>query len=74
MGIHVEVRRQKRGVRAKVRVVARVFSQREGAGFFEVYSPTPCAAGMHVFVGRNNCLDLCHLNAEHAFVRSELEE
>ena len=61
---------------AKARLVARGFSQREGVDFFETYSPCPSVPSIRLLtaVARELGLDLCHFDAEQAFVQSELEE
>ena len=59
-------------VRAKARLVARGFKQREGIDFFETFAPTP-AAFCFSLLGAIACelgLDLCHFDAEQAFVQS----
>ena len=63
-------------VKAKARQVARGFSQREGIDFFETYAPTPSAACIRLLasIACEYDLDLCHFDAEQAFVQSELEE
>ena len=63
-------------VRAKARLVARGFKQREGIDFFETFAPTPAASYFRL-LGAAACelgLDLRHFDAEQAFVRSSLEE
>ena len=57
-------------------MVARGFKQREGIDFFETFTPTPAASCFRL-LGTIACelgLDLCHFDAEHAFVQSSLEE
>ena len=63
-------------VRAKARLVARGFKQREGIDYFETFAPTPAASCIRL-LGAIACeldLDLCHFDAEQAFVQSTLEE
>ena len=63
-------------VRAKARLVARGFSQREGIDFFETFSPCRSAASIRLLVAIA-CefgWDLCHFDAEQAFVQSKLDE
>ena len=63
-------------VRAKARLVARGFKQREGIDFFETFAPTPAASCFRL-LGAIACelgLDLCHFDAEQAFVQSSLED
>ena len=65
-----------RVTKAKARLVARGFSQREGIDYFETFAPTP-AAGCIRLLAATACeldLDLCHFDAEQAFVQSNLEE
>ena len=62
-------------VRAKARLVARGFKQREGNVFF-FFAPTPAASCFRL-LGAIACelgLDLCHFDAEQAFVQSSLDE
>ena len=65
-----------RVVKAKARLVARGFSQREGIDFFETYAPTPSASCIRLLasIACELDLDLCHFDAEQAFVQSELKE
>ena len=63
-------------VRAKTKLVALGFKQREGIDFFETFAPTPVASCFR-FLGDIACelgLDLCHFDAEQAFVQSTLED
>ena len=63
-------------VRAKARLVVRGFKQREGIEFFETFAPTPASSCFRL-LGAFACeldLDLCHFDAEQAFVQSTLEE
>ena len=62
--------------KAKARLVARGFSQREGIDFFETYAPTPSASCIRLSasIACEHDLDLCNFDAEQAFVQSELEE
>ena len=62
--------------RAKARLVARGCGQREGIDFFETFAPTPTASCIRLF-GAIACeldLNLCHFDAEQAFVQSNLDE
>ena len=63
-------------VRAKARLVARGFAQREGIDFFETYSPCPSVASIRLLaaIACEFGWDLCHFDAEHAFVQSKLDE
>lgn len=65
-----------RVVRAKARLVARGFGQREGVDFFETFSPCPSVTSIRLLaaIACELDLDLCHFDAEQAFVQSELEE
>ena len=63
-------------VRAKARLVARGVAQREGIDFFETFSPYPSVANIRLLAAiacEFGC-DLCHFDAEQAFVRSKLDE
>ena len=63
-------------VRAKARLVARGLNQREGIDFFETFVPTPAASCIRL-LGALACeldLNLCHFDAEQAFVQSSLHE
>ena len=63
-------------VRAKARLVARGFGQREGIDFFDTLSPCPSVMSIRLLAALA-CeldLDLCHLDAEQAFVQSDLDE
>ena len=65
-----------RVTKAKERLVPRGFNQREGIDYFETFAPTP-AAGCIRLLSATACeldLDLCHFDAEQAFVQSNLEE
>ena len=64
-----------RVTKAKERLVPRGFNQREGIDYFETFAPTP-AAGCIRLLAATACeldLDLCHFDAEQAFVQSNLE-
>ena len=65
-----------RVVRAKTRLVARGFAQREGIDFFETFSPCPSVASIRLLaaIAYEFGWDLCHFNAEQAFVPSKLDE
>lgn len=63
-------------VRAKARLVARGFGQREGIDYFETFSPCPSVTTVR-FLAAIACeldLELWHFDVEQAFVQSELEE
>ena len=65
-----------RVVRAMARLVGRGFAQREGIDFFETFSPCPSVASIRLLVAIA-CefgWDLCHFDAEQAFVQSKLDE
>ena len=63
-------------VRAKVRLVARGFAQREGVVFFETFSPCPSVASIRLLaaIACEYDWDLYHFDAEQAFVQSKLDE
>ena len=63
-------------VRAKARLVAHGFAQREGIAFFETFSPCPSVASIWLLdaIACEFGWDLCHFDAEQAFVQSKLEE
>ena len=63
-------------MKAKARLVARGFSQREGIDYFDTFSPCPSAASIRLLAAIACELDLvlCHFDAEQAFVQSELDE
>ena len=55
--------------------MARGFKQREGIDFFETFARTPAACfGLSGAIACQLGLDLCHFDAEQAFVQSSLEE
>ena len=63
-------------VRAQARLVARGFKKCEGIDVFETFAPTPAASCFRL-LGAIACelgLDLCHFDAEQAFVQSSLDE
>ena len=62
-------------MRAKARLVARGFGQREGIDFFDTFSPCPSVMSIRLLAALA-CeldLDLCHFDAEQAFVQSYLD-
>ena len=63
-------------MRAKARLVARGFSQREGYDDLETFSPCPCGPSIRLLtaIAYELGLDLCHFDAEQAFVQSKLDE
>ena len=63
-------------MRARARLVARGFSQLEGVDYLETFSPCPCVPGIRLLTAIACELgsDLCHFNAEQAFVQSKLDE
>ena len=63
-------------VRAKARLVARGFAQREGIDFFETFSPCPSVASIRLLaaIACEFGWDVCHFDAEQAFVQSKLDE
>lgn len=63
--------------RAKARLVARGFVQREGVDFFETFSACPSVASIRLMLDAIACeldWDLRHFDAEQAFVQSKLDE
>ena len=63
-------------MQAKARLVARGFGQREGIAFFDTFSPCPSVMSICLLAALA-CeldLDLCHFDAEQAFVQSDLDE
>ena len=63
-------------MRAKARLVARGFGQREGTDFFVTFPPCPSVMSIRLLAALA-CeldLDLCHFDAEQAFVQSDLDE
>ena len=63
-------------MRTKARLVARGFSQREGVDYLETFSPCPCVPSIRLLtaIACELGLDLCHFDAEQAFVRTKLDE
>ena len=63
-------------MRAKARLVARCFSQRESVDYLETFSSCPCVPSIRLLtvIARELELDLCHFDAEQAFVQSKLDE
>lgn len=63
-------------VRAKARLVARGFGQRAGVDFFETFSPCPSVTSIRLLaaIACEKDWDLCHFDAEQAFVQSKLDE
>ena len=57
-------------VRAKARLVARGFRQVEGVDYFETFAPTPASSWVRLLasIACELDLDLCHFDAEQAFV------
>ena len=63
-------------MRSKARMVARGFPQREGIDYLETFPPGPCVPSIRLLtaIPFEMGLDLCHLDAEQAFVQSTLDE
>ena len=63
-------------VRAKARLVARGFAQREGIDFFEAFSPCPSVASNRSLpaIACEFDWNLCHFDAEQAFVQLKLDK
>ena len=63
-------------MRAKARLVARGFGQREGIDFFDTFSPCPSVMSIRLLpaLACELDLDLCHFDAEQVFVQSDLDD
>ena len=63
-------------VKAKSRLVARGFKQREGVDFGETFAPTVSSSCVRLLsaIACECDLDLCHFDVDQAFVQSDLEE
>ena len=63
-------------IKAKSRLVARGFKQREGVDYSEAFAPTVSSSWVRLLsVIACECdLDLCHFHVDQAFVQSDLEE
>ena len=63
-------------VKAKLRLVARGFKQREGVDFDETFAPTVSSSCVRLLsaIACECDLDLCHFDVDQAFVQSDLEE
>ena len=63
-------------VKAKSRLVARGFKQREGVDFSETFAPL-CRVPMSVYcfhvIACEPDLDLCHFDVDQAFIQSHLD-
>ena len=61
---------------ARTRLVARGFGQREGIDLFDIFSPCPSVMSIRLLAALACELDLnlCHFDAEQAFVQSDLDE
>ena len=72
MGLHIEGRR---AWKAKARLAARGFSQREGIDYFLTFSPTPAAACIRLLAATacGSDFDICQLDVNQVFVQSNLE-
>ena len=63
-------------VRAKARLAARGLTQCDGVDYLETFPPCPSVPSIRLLTA-NACkldLDLCHFDAEQAFVQSTLDE
>ena len=62
-------------VKAKSRLVARSFEQREGVDFGETFAPTVSSSCVRLLsaIACEYDLDLCHFDVDQAFVQSDLE-
>ena len=63
-------------VKAKSRLVARGFKQREGVDFGETFAPTVSSSCVRLLsaIACECDLDLCHFDVDQAFVQSDLED
>ena len=63
-------------VKAKSRLVARGFKQREGGDFGETFAPTVSSSCVRLpsAIACEYDLDLCHFDVDQAFVQSDLEK
>ena len=63
-------------VKAKSRLVARGFKQREGIDFSETFAPTVSSSCVRLLsaIACERNLDLCHFDVDQAFVQAELNE
>ena len=63
-------------VKAKSRLVARGFKQREGVDFGETFAPTVSSSCVHLLsaIACECDLDLCHFDVDRVFVHSDLED
>ena len=63
-------------VKAKSRLVARGFKQREGIDFGETFAPTVSSSCVRLLsaIACEYDLDLCHFDVDQAFVQSRLDE
>ena len=63
-------------VRAKSRLVARGFKQREGVYFSETFAPTVSSSCVRLFraIACQCDLDLCYFDVDQAYVQSDLEK
>ena len=62
--------------RAKARLMARGFRQVEGVDYFDTFAPTPAPSCVRLLalIACELDLDLCHFDAEQAFIQSDLED
>ena len=63
-------------MKAKSRLVARGFKQREGIDFGETFAPTVSSSCVRLLsaIACELDLDLCHFDVDQAFVQSDLDE
>ena len=63
-------------VKAKSKLVARGFKQREGVDFGETFAPTVSSSCVRLLsaIACECDLDLCHFDVDQAFVQSNLED
>ena len=74
--MYLEVRRVCWISKAKSRLVARGFKQREGIDFGKTFSPTVSSSCVRLLsaVACELDLDVCHFDVEQAFVQSKLDD
>ena len=63
-------------VKAKSRLVARGFKQREGVDFSETFTPTVSSSCVRLLsaIACKRDLNICHFDVDQAFVQSDLED
>ena len=76
MGVHGKIDGHGWVVKAKSRLVAHGFKQREGVDFKEMFAPTVSSSCVRLLsaIGCECDLDLCHFDVDQAFVQSDVED